>query len=131
MPVNLALNLAALERRAERALAGVAQDLDAELHDQLNSPNWAWPHDTRRKGGAVAGTSRDIVDTGALEDSQQLAQLGALHHQWTWNVPYAAAVFLGAVFKRRHASLPARNIAWGAFGQLNVATAFARHWRSG
>lgn len=131
MPVRLALNLQALDRAADRALGHVAEDLDAALHDQLNNPEWGWPGQTRRKSGGTAGTTRDIVDTGALEDSQQLQQVGKLHWQVTWDAPYAAAVFLGAVFKKRRYSMPARNIAAVALRDFNVAERFAAHWGGG
>jgi len=78
----------------------------------------------------VAGSVRDIVDTGELLRSQQPPVLVSNGH-WriVWTADYAAAVFLGAVFKTG-GSLPARNVAYGAFQTFNLAESFAKHWRN-
>lgn len=123
---------ALLQDRTDRALKLAADDLGAALRKQFTSPVWAWPRQTLRRNGAVAGSPRDLVDTGALMNSQQKPErIKAGHYRIVWTEPYAAAVFLGAVFKKRRGSLPARNVAYGALQTFNLAESFARHWRQG
>lgn len=119
-----------VQEPTERALKRAVDDLAEALSKQFTAVHWAWPAPTERHNGEVAGTLRDLVDSGALQRSQTRPErVSALHYRIRWTEPYAAAVFLGAVFKTRQGSLPARNIAYGAFQTFNLAEHFAHHWR--
>ena len=67
--------------------------VDSELTRHITEPKWDWP----------SGESpRDIVDTGDLRKSQEMAinpRPGVMETKYRWTVPYAPAVHDGAVFK--------------------------------
>lgn len=42
------------------------------FQDAMESDIWYWPNFTVRKSGGIVGSPRDIVDTGALIDSQTI-----------------------------------------------------------
>ena len=89
------LNLARIERGFTRAFAETGQDLSQAIQEDFEHPIWQWRRATKRKSGEIAGSPRNIVDTGALRDSQVLdiARVGEIQIRWT--APYAARVFLG------------------------------------
>ncbi len=120
-----------LRQRTEASLKRAVQDLDGALRKEFTNPVWGWPGQTIRQNGTTASSPRNIVDTGALLASQRPPrQITPLHYRIEWTADYAAAVFLGAVFKKRRSSLPARNVAFGAFQTFNLAASIARYWRS-
>lgn len=83
--------------------------VDSELTRHITEPKWDWPR---------GETPRDIVDTGDLRKSQQMAidsRPGVMETKYRWTVPYAAPVHDGAVFK-----------ATGSDGQPRTMT--ARPW---
>ena len=96
---------------------------DEIFKQQFTDVAYQWPRYTRRHNGSIAGLVRDIVDTGALADSQTLARsssvkcagestlpgtLDDLSVEWSWTMPYAAIVLLGATL-RNGTVLPARD----------------------
>lgn len=130
--VTVALDFRALDARAERGLREVAAQVGQTTQSLIGARRWAWPNLTERENGTVAGLRRDIVDTGALRDSQSEAvRTGPHAYEITWDAPYAAATFLGAVFRKRSGSLPARNAPLLAARQVNLASAFRRGWGGG
>lgn len=48
------------------------EELGNAFDDAMNDQRWAWPRTTVRSTGEVAGTVRNIVDTGELRDSREL-----------------------------------------------------------
>lgn len=65
---------------------------------------WDWPRATIRSDGTIAGSPRDVIDTGAFLESihYEYESLDEGEHQI--NVPYAQDVVLGIDDK------PARNV---------------------
>lgn len=64
--------LAALKSLTRGIQAGGSQIesyLPGLLDQALEASVWSWPRTTLRKNGTTAGTSRNIVDTGALKGS--------------------------------------------------------------
>ncbi|MVN88287.1 hypothetical protein GO986_16195 [Deinococcus sp. HMF7620] len=128
--MRVTTDLRALEARASRALAGTAEQVAKRATALMNARTWAWPGTTHRQNGTVVGRKRNIVDTGTLRDSlQPPRRVAQLSVQLTWNAEYAAAVFLGAVFRKRQYSLPARNAPLQAVRSLNMPQVLARAWR--
>lgn len=113
----------------ERGVQGAAEEFAEACDAAFDDPVWAWPGTTRRRNGETAGTPRNIVDTGELRDSRQPVETAGANARLTWDADYAAATFLGAVFKDRVASLPARNLPRYVAQNFNFAAAFLR--RSG
>lgn len=67
--------------------------VDSELTRHITEPKWDWPR---------GESPRDIVDTGDLRKSQEMAidsRPGVMETKYRWTVPYAAPVHDGAVFK--------------------------------
>lgn len=52
------------------AFEAMAHDLNQGFRDAIESPIWDWPRATIRSDGSVVTSPRDILDTGALRDSQ-------------------------------------------------------------
>ena len=44
--------------------------------ENINAEAWEWPRETVRQNGMVAGSPRDIVDTGELRDSYTIEVRG-------------------------------------------------------
>ena len=130
MPVKVTLNFQALDRKADRAARGTTEAIGRQTQDLMQARMWGWPGLTERRNGALAGTRRDLVDTGALLRSQSDPQRAAAgHYRLSWNAEYAAAVFLGAVFRKRRYSMPARNAPLMAVRRLNIPQVFAQEYR--
>jgi hypothetical protein len=67
--------------------------VDSELTRHITEPKWDWPR---------GESPRDIVDTGDLRASQEMAidpRPGVMLTKYRWSAPYAPAVHDGAVFK--------------------------------
>lgn len=129
MSVNFQLDFRELDRRSDVALRAVAYAAARETTRQISSPQWGWPRTTPRRNGETAGTTRDIVDTGELLASQsEPLSMGVGAYALRWDADYAAAVFLGAVFRKRSGSLPARNAPLAALRAINIEATFKKGW---
>ena len=81
--------------------------VDSELTRHITELKWSWPR---------GENPRDIVDTGDLRKSQEMAidsRPGVMETKYRWTVDYAPAVHDGAVFKATDAdgqprTMPAR-----------------------
>ena len=94
------------------------EKLADQFQNEIEAVQWPWTsRQTRRRNGQLAGSPRDIVDTGQLRDSQQAPVIttnkDGLMVFYQWTAPYAYIVlgdpnargFGGAV----KANYPARN----------------------
>lgn len=128
--VTVQLDFDGLDARANRALGQTARVVGARTTALMGARVWAWPRNTRRRSGELAGKTRNVVDVGTLRDAlREPQQVQLLQWRLTWNAEYAAAVFVGAVFRKRAASLPARNAPLAAVRTLNLPQTFARGWK--
>lgn len=84
-----------------------------------------WPVETRRRNKTVAGSSRDIVDTGRLQLSLSVRkrQDGGV---FTWDAPYALNVVLGQYGKAKR---PARDWRQWAVDESPLPVFFLAEWR--
>lgn len=120
----------ALDRKVGLAFRRTVQAVETRARDAHDEVIWGWSGQTRRENGETAGSPRNVVDSGALRDSQEPAQyLSPLTARITWTAEHAAAVYLGAVFRKREYSLPARNVPRYALQEVNVPATFTRHLR--
>ena len=56
----------------DQAFRGTAIAYNRQMQVEISSKVWDWPGKTKRKNGEIAGSPRDIVDTGELRNSQSL-----------------------------------------------------------
>lgn len=126
--VTTVLNLGNLDRKVALAFRRTVREVEAEAVAAHDATIWGWSGQTRRENGETAGSPRNVVDLGTLRDSQQPAQYsGPLAARISWDAQYAAAVYLGAVFRKREYSMPARNVPRYALQKVNVPATFDRH----
>lgn len=128
--MTVKINPQRLLRTAEPALKRTVERLGTAIQAGFNDPSYAWPGVTKRRSGELAGTTRNVIDLGSLKGSQTApVKVGRGHYRISWEGDHAAAVFLGAVFKKRRGSLPARNVPLNVLREFNFAKAFAQEWR--
>lgn len=60
----------------EQTFVNFAFSLGFAFQDAIEAPIWFWPNNTQRSDGTIVGSPRDIVDTGALRDSQSIELIG-------------------------------------------------------
>ncbi|WP_339096192.1 hypothetical protein WDJ50_02565 [Deinococcus sp. VB142] len=124
MAVRTRIDLAPLSR----AFEATVQDFADACQDAFEHPAYAWPATTRRRNGEVVSSPRNIVDMGTLRDSQQPPQFAGNSARISWTAGHAAAVFLGAVYRKRDYSMPARNLPRDTARAFDWRAAFAKHF---
>lgn len=88
----------ALNRGMIKASGYIKTELSMALDRAMTEVSWPWPRQTQRASGELAGTSRDIVDTGRLYESQQINEKflkTKTTFEIVYNTPYAALVHYG------------------------------------
>lgn len=124
----------ALDAHTEDAFRVVVRAVEVQARAAHEDPVWGWNGETRRRNGMTVGSPRDVVDQGTLRDSQQPAQYAnsgtGYSARIAWDAEHAAAVYLGAVFRKRAYSLPARNVPRYALQQVDVLATFTRALRA-
>lgn len=131
MPLKITFDLLALQRGADQALETAVKEAGSAIRQSFEDPVYSWPGVTKRRNGSTVGTRRNVVDLGELQRSQTPPiRVGVGHYQIQWLSDHAAAVFLGAVYKRRAYVLPARNVPLNALRDFDFEHAFAQAWKS-
>lgn len=90
----------AISKGVIKSVAYVQRDLKMALDKAIESSVWNWPNETQRVNGQVAGTKRDIVDTGKLKSSLELREQHGQRKsaiEIKYKAPYAAFVHYGGV----------------------------------
>lgn len=129
MPVKLQLNLLGLQTKADDALDGAVRKFGQAVQAGFDDPVYSWPGVTKRRNGETAGTVRDVVDLGELQRSQEQRRISSGHQQLAWTADHAAATFVGAVFKRRRYTMPARNVPLNVLRDFDFEGAFQQAWK--
>jgi hypothetical protein len=120
-----------LEKIAADALAVVVDELGEVLQEKIQSVEWAWPNETKRRNGSTVTSPRDIVDLGNLLRSQALVRESPSQYRFEWDpldpetgFPYALIVHEGLTSRRaRYKARPWTEAALAAF---DVEKSFAR-----
>ena len=116
-------------RPLDRAFAGAVKEFAVECQRTFDDDAWSWPATTRRRNGQTVGSPRNLVDLGELKRSQQPPVVTGRQARLAWAADHAAATFLGAVFRKRQYSLPARNLPMYAAKNFDWPAAYARHFK--
>jgi hypothetical protein len=112
------LSLKNITAAAERAFAQTVGQFEDAARDRFAEPIYDWPGSTLRKNKQVVGSPRDVVDTGALQNSQQPADINGLRAEIIWDSDHASTAFLGK------ANYPARNVPLDAAMAMNMPAVF-------
>ncbi len=118
-----------LIRRVPKIVSDYGGVLDKQLKEEIQRVQFSWPGETRRRNGEIAGSPRDIVDTGAFLRSQRRTRVNLTTVRFTWGgsggVTYAGYIYQGIPGK----SYPARDWIKPALEAEPIAPFFAREWR--
>lgn len=131
------INIGAILAAVEQSWAEMGEPIDSAMTEAIESKIYGWDNSTMRSNGDIVTSPRDIVDTGALRDSQSTDRQGDNYHL-DWNVDYALAVH------ESDGNKPARKWTQVAIAGdetadpdyqnpnaiLNVPTAFAERFRA-
>ena len=111
-----------LLKRVPAILQGYGDKVAPMLQDEIKAVKYDWPTRTqdtnqpivtRRKNGQSVTSPRNIVDTGALLNSQSAPQVAEGTMRIVWQEPYSLAVLEGNyVIGRRNGSYVARARDW-------------------
>ena len=127
-------DLQKIDDRLDRVLEDLGKELDVEFQYQFKQEVYKWKGPqgvTRRKNGEVVTEPRNIVDTGALRNSQQWTVRRAKSLVFAWGggfVDYAGAVFFGIPYPG--ANGPGRDWVAPVLKRFPVVQAFATFWKS-
>lgn len=84
---------------------------EKDFREEIEAVKWNWPRETKRKNGQTVGSPRDIVDTGALRNSQRRENESKNSVDFVWTgggeTAYASMVHDGATLTNG-TRLPAR-----------------------
>lgn len=98
------MNKNELDKAIERAFKKLVNEFDEQLRSEIADEKWEWDKVTvrrvgRGKTGKYAGSPRDIVDEGELQDSQYIEEITHTEVIYHWDSDYAWFVHQGAVLK--------------------------------
>ena len=90
------LDLSKLNRKINAAFNDTVEAFAEQCQTEIETDQWNWPNTTERSDGSIAGTTRDIVDTGALLNSVEIIVDGDVGFV-SYGVDYAVQVHEGEV----------------------------------
>ena len=131
LKVRIQIDTRVITKELSKAMKSYSKELDQNLDRQFSDSKWQWPGLTRRRSGQLAGSPRDIIDTGELLDSKQgptPVYGGRIGRRWTWNTPYASMVKNGFV-SSTGAIYPARDWIMAALRELPFRQGINRRLR--
>lgn len=115
-------------RRVPSIVTAYGAALDAQLRSEIKSIRYGWPGPTLRRNGEIAGTIRDIVDTGAFLRSQRRRRINVTTIRFEWGgsggVTYAGFIYQGIPGR----AYPPRDWIKPALEALPIEQFFAREW---
>lgn len=81
--------------RLTQAWTETNSKLGERMQNAARAKVYEWPRRTVRSDGSVAGSPRDVVDTGAFVESYRLTRVGVESFDHAFTVPYAATIIIG------------------------------------
>lgn len=118
-----------LKLRVPQILGKYQTVLDQQLKAEIQSPQFSWPRETKRRNGATVSSPRDIVDLGGFLRSQRRSFDGRTTITFSWDVPYANLILQGYITKRKGTLVPGRNWIKPALENAPLDAFFAEQWR--
>ena len=118
-----------LKLRVPQILGTYQTVLDRQLKEEIQSPQFGWPRETKRRNGATVTSPRDIVDLGGFLRSQRSDFNGRTTITFSWDVPYANLILQGYITKRKGTLVPGRNWIKPALENAPLDAYFAEQWR--
>jgi hypothetical protein len=124
-----------LKDRNRQILGKYQTVLDQQLKTEIQTQQFKWPRETRRRNGTRAGTTRDIVDLGNFLRSQRRSFDGRTTITFTWDVPYASLILKGYVTQQRSGGgrsgtlVEGRNWIKPALENAPLEQFFAQQWQ--
>jgi hypothetical protein len=115
-----------LKLRVPAVMTAYGKAMDQQLKEEIQTPQFSWPRETKRRNGTLAGTSRNIVDTGAFLASQRRDRPNATTLRFSWGnsgVNYAGYILQGTT-----ASYPPRDWIGRALNKLPFEPFFRAEW---
>lgn len=117
-----------LKLRVPQILTKYGKVLDVQLKEEIKTPQFSWPRQTKRKNGQPVSSPRDIVDLGGLLRSQQRDRPSATQLRFSWTTPYAGLVLSG-YSTSKGTVIPGRNWIKPALEKQPLETFFAAEWK--
>ena len=117
------IDLDLLHNVIDEAFQELVSEFAQEQVKQIEAVEWPWPRETIRSTGEVAGSPRNIIDTGALRDSLNIEWISPTEAIYHWDVDYAIYVHQGAVLNNG-TELPARPWIFAAMGEYDLFEEF-------
>jgi hypothetical protein len=114
---------------AEQALDLLVLDLVEIMHEAFSTLAYYWDRRTIRSTGEVAGSPRNIIDTGELDQSLRLVRKSKQHYDLLWSAAYASIVLMGGIKRSDGTVTLGRDwIGWG-LASVDLAELFAKYLR--
>ena len=117
-----------LKLRVPQVLSSYGKVLGDQLKEEIKTPQFSWPRQTKRKNGQTVSSPRDIVDLGGLLRSQQRDRPSATQLRFNWATPYAGLVLSG-YSTSKGTLVPGRNWIKPALEKQPLDTFFAAEWK--
>lgn len=121
-------NATQLKLRIPAIMTAYGKVIDQELKQSIQTVQFSWPRETKRKNRSVVGSPRDIVDLGGFLRSQRRDRPDATTLQFTWNTPYAPLILTGYT-TRKGTVVPGRDWIKPALEAQPLDRFFAAEWR--
>lgn len=118
-----------LKLRVADIMTAYGTAMDQQLKEEIETAQYSWPKATKRRNGSLAGTTRNIVDTGAFLRSQRRDRPDATTLRFTWGndgVSYAGYILTGVPGK----NYPERDWITRALTSLPLDAFFRQKWQS-
>lgn len=123
-----------LKLRVPQILGKYQTVLDQQLKTEIQSPQFSWPRQTKRKNNSTVSTPRDIVDLGGFLRSQRRSFDGRTTITFTWDAKsksgfaYAPLILTGYTTSKG-TLVPGRNWIKPALENAPLDAFFAEQWR--
>ena len=121
-------NATQLKLRIPAIMTAYGKVLDQELKQSIQTVQFSWPRETKRKNRSVVSSPRDIVDLGGFLRSQRRDRPDATTLRFTWNTPYAPLILTGYTTKKGTV-VPGRDWIKPALKAQPLDRFFAAEWR--
>jgi hypothetical protein len=128
------LNANQLKLRVPQILGKYQTVLDQQLKAEIQSPQFSWPRQTKRKNNSTVSSPRDIVDLGGFLRSQRRNFDGRTTITFTWDAKskggfaYAPLILTGYTTSKG-TLVPGRNWIKPALENAPLDSYFAEQWR--